>query len=102
MGAAQEKNRYKEKITLMGHAKSHDRKNGTFACPIKVIFSLYRFFSCAAPIKATAFLISILFFPNFPLKFQFFNDVSHRLYIYAVGVSASCIPPHMGVKTCGI
>src|SRR5277367_4823541 len=82
MGAAQEKYRYKENKTLMGHANVPFLISWDFACPIKVLFSLYRYFSCAAPIKVALFLVSILFLPNFTLKFHFFNDVSHLLYIY--------------------
>src|SRR5258706_8382536 len=82
MVAAQEKNRYKKKITLMGHAIVPCLLSWDFACPIKVIFFLYPFFSCAAVIKVSLFLVSILYLRNFTLKFLFFNDASHFLYVY--------------------
>ena len=47
---------------------------GPMHFPLKLVLFLYQFFSCAA------FLIV-------PLKFLFFNDVSHILYVYTLNTS---------------
>src|SRR5277367_2276231 len=59
-------------IIIMGHLHA----------PLKLFFSCIDSFLAQLSIKVAFFLVSIPFLPNFPLKFHFFNDISHLLYIY--------------------